>query len=106
MPDNKTIETIAMQMQVLHEDVKDMQSVLKELTTAITKLAIVEERQAQIAQSMERAFKAIEKVEARLTTLEQQAPMNKQTNAWADRLVIGIITVVFVFAAHKVGLIN
>lgn len=106
MPDNKTIETIAMQMQVLHEDVKDMQSVLKELTTAITKLAIVEERQAQIAQSMERAFKAIEKVEARLTTLEQQAPMNKQTNAWADRLVIGIITVVFLFAAHKVGLIN
>lgn len=106
MPDNKTIETIAMQMQVLHEDVKDMQSVLKELTTAITKLAIVEERQAQIAQSMERAFKAIEKVEGRLTTLEQQAPMNKQTNAWADRLVIGIITVVFLFAAHKIGLIN
>lgn len=105
MADNN-IDILAAKMEVLHQDVGEMKTVLRELTSAIAKLAVVEERQAQTAQAMERAFKAIEKVESRVSRLEETAPLTKQTNLWIDRLVVGVVTAVLVFGAHKIGLIT
>ena len=105
MPD-RTIELVAAKMEVLHEDVNDMKVVLKELTSAITKLAVVEERQAQTSQAVERAFKTLEKIESRLGVLEQQSQLTGRTNVWVERGVIGLATAVVLYAGHKVGIIH
>ena len=99
------IQVIAVRLDNLHADVSGMQEVLKELATAVTKLAIIEERQQQAAQSLERAFKALEKVEARLGTIEKSQPMQQQSSDWVTKGVWAAVCVVALFAAKKVGLV-
>lgn len=43
------IQVIAVRLDNLHADVYGMRDVLKELATAVTKLAVIEERQGQAA---------------------------------------------------------
>lgn len=96
---------LAVKLEMLHTDVVDVKTALQELSKAITKLALVEERQAQTAQALERAFAAIEKIESRLSTLEQTAPKSKETSRWVDRFVIGIVMAVMGYVGTKVGLL-
>lgn len=56
----------ALRLETLHRDVSEIKSALNELTRAITKLALIEERQTQAAQSLDRAFAALERLEARI----------------------------------------
>lgn len=104
MPEN--LELIAARMQSLHEDVTEMKDVLRELTSAITKLAVVEERQAQTSQAMERAFKTIEKIETRLSRLEQMAPITKQTTDWVGKAVWAAAAALIMLVAIKVGVVK
>ena len=90
---------------MLHSDVVDMKTALNELSKAITKLALVEERQAQTADAMERAFKAIGKVEDRLSALELAAPKTKETSVWVDRFILAAIVAVMGFAGTRLGLL-
>jgi hypothetical protein len=96
---------LTVKIDMLHSDVVDMKTALNELSKAITKLALVEERQAQTADAMERAFKAIGKVEDRLSKLELTAPKTKETSAWVDRFILGMVMVVMGFAGAKLGLL-
>lgn len=109
--DDVAIQIIASKLESLHGDVGDMKSVLKELTTAVTKLAIVEERQGQASLALERAFKALEKVEAwietlevRLSALEKAAPAAAQTSTWVNNAMWAAAAVAATFIAKKVGL--
>ena len=98
------IQVIAVRLDNLHEDVSGMRDVLKELATAVTKLAVIEERQTQSAQALERAFLALEKVESRISALEIAQPLQKQSADWVGRAVWAALAVVAVFSAKKVGL--
>ena len=101
MTDNSVLAT---KLEMLHGDVVDVKTALTELSKAITKLALVEERQAQTAEALERAFKAIGKIEDRLSALEQAAPKAKETSAWMDRFILGLLMLVMGFIGTKVGL--
>ena len=96
---------LAVKLNMLHSDVVDVKTALNELSKAITKLALVEERQSQTAEAMERAFKAIEKIEIRLSKLEESAPKAKETSAWMDHFVLGIMIAVMGYVGTKVGLL-
>lgn len=96
---------LAVKLDMLHSDVVDMKTALGELSKAITKLALVEERQSQTAEALERAFKAIGKIEDRLSALEQTAPKSKETSAWMDRFIIAIVVAVMGFVGTKLGLL-
>ena len=98
-------DAISIQLTQLHNDVDDMKLILKELTVAINRLAIVEERVAQTGQALERAFKALEKVEERVSGLEKQAVESTRTNHLADKAIWSAVTAIAVFAAHKIGLL-
>ena len=74
------VNVLTVKIDMLHSDVVDMKTALNELSKAITKLALVEERQAQTADAMERAFKAIGRIEDRVSALELTAPKTKETN--------------------------
>lgn len=96
---------LTVKIDMLHSDVVDMKTALNELSKAITKLALVEERQAQTANAMERAFKAIGKIEDRLSSLELTAPKTKETNTWVDRFILAIVVTAAGFAGTKLGML-
>lgn len=96
---------LTVKIDMLHSDVVDMKTALNELSKAITKLALVEERQAQTADSMERAFKAIGKIEDRLSSLELAAPKTKETNAWVDRFILALVMAVAGFVGTRLGML-
>lgn len=96
---------LTVKIDMLHSDVVDMKIAVNELSKAITKLALVEERQAQTADAMERAFKAIGKIEDRLSSLELAAPKTKETNAWVDRFILALVMAVAGFVGTKLGLL-
>lgn len=87
----KEMATLSARLETLHSDVSDIKSALKDLTTAITKLALIEERVAITANALERAFKTIGKIEERVAALELKAPLNERSNAWIDRFVMIVV---------------
>ena len=96
---------LTVKIDMLHSDVVDMKIAVNELSKAITKLALVEERQAQTADAMERAFKAIGKIEDRLSALELAAPKTKETNAWVDRFILALVMALAGFIGTKLGVL-
>jgi chromosome segregation ATPase len=90
-------------LDTLHEDVGEVKSALKELANAITKLALIEERQTQAATAQERAFGAIERIEKRVAKLEMQAPANKRVSVWVDRAMYASAGLLVMFVLKKAG---
>lgn len=104
-PHEATLAILSHRVEAMHEDFSEMRAVLKELTAAINKLALVEERQTQFAEAQERAFKVIAKIEERLAVLEKRSPESDRVRLWVDRAVIGAVAIIFLFVAKKVGLL-
>lgn len=67
------------------------------------KLALVEQQQGQTAQALERAFKAISKIDSRLGVLEQTQPKSKETSEWVDRFILAIVGCAAAFIGVKLG---
>lgn len=99
-------DVLALKLEVLHQDVGEIKSALTKLSDAITKLALVEQQQSQTADALERAFKAIGKIEERLSALEQTAPKHGETSAWVDRFILAIMIAVLGFIGSKIGLMT
>lgn len=92
-------------IETLHEDVGEMKSAINKLTDAVTKLALLEERQAHAASALERAFSALERVEARLHALEMHLPQTKRLNIWVDRATFAALGLLLMFVFKKTGLV-
>lgn len=90
----------------LREDVGDMKSVLKDLTVAITRLAVVEERQGQVTEAMSRVFNVLEKIELRVSTLERTSFSNDKTIAWIDKAIYAALGVAAMFILNKLGIVG
>lgn len=108
-------------LETLHGDVGEIKAALRDLTQAVTRLALVEERQAQSSAALDRAFRALERVEQRIAALElqtpdrldqrlvhleQQAPQSTRAAAWVDRAVWACAAAGAVYAAKSAGLMN
>lgn len=92
-------------LATLHTDVGEMKMAMKELTTAITKLALIEERQAHAAAAQERAFVVLSKLEARVSALESHAPSNKRISVWLDRATWAGLGLLAMMLFKKSGLL-
>ena len=66
------VNVLAERIDGLCVDMNEMKHGIAKMADALTKLAIVEERQTQTILAQERAFKALERVEERLRLHEQQ----------------------------------
>ncbi len=92
-------------LDTLHEDVGEVKNALKELANAITKLALIEERQTQAAAAQERAFVAIERIEERVAALEMQVPANKRVSVWVDRTMYASAGLLVMFVLKRTGVV-
>lgn len=108
-------------LETLHGDVGEIKAALRDLTQAVTRLALVEERQAQSSAALDRAFRALERVEQRIAALElqtpdrldqrlvhleQQAPQSTRAAAWVDRAVWACAAAGAVYVAKSAGLMH
>jgi hypothetical protein len=82
---------LSVRLDAFHADLSEVKTALTKLSEAITKLALVELTQAQTADTLERAFRAIENLQERTSKLEQSQVENKRTNIWVDRAVTGFL---------------
>ena len=101
MPD-ADINLLSVRLQSLHEDVGDIKGTLKDLTDAITKLALVEERLSVTMAAQERAFNAIAIVEKRIAVLEAKVPVTDNSMKWVDRGITAIVAAALMFIWEKV----
>jgi hypothetical protein len=97
------------QMKVLHGDITEMKGTLSRLTDAITKLALVEERQTRSAEALERAFVTIEKMSDRIGALERQLPMlmNQagRASGWVDKVMWAAVSGSAVYMLKAMGVL-
>ena len=96
---------ISHRMTALHNDFAEMKVVLRDLAAAITKLALIEERQSHAALEQGRTMKVLEKLEARVDKLEADAPLKAQTSHWVLSAVWAAAGLAVMFIGKKLGLI-
>ena len=89
---------LSTRLDSLHSDVQEIKSALTQLTAAITKLAIVEERQQRSSEALDRAFNALRNIEIRLSEIEKTLPMLRaesgKSAVWIDRVMWAFISIV------------
>ena len=85
------VNMLSARLQTLHTDVSDIKGTLKDLTSAINKLALVEERISNAVAAQERTFKALEKMEERIERLEKAQVIDDNTSKWIDRGIVAFV---------------
>lgn len=88
MPD-RDVNVVITRLSGLSEDVNELKDTLKQIASAVTRLALVEERQMQTNEALSRAFKGMDKIDTRLSVtehrvvaLERDVPLQKQASGW------------------------
>ena len=131
---DENMQVLATKIEDLAQDMSEMKHGIVKMADALTKLAIVEERQTQTILAQERAFKALERVEerqrthelvckdqdkevrqliadsnerlsARVGELEKAEPMQEQTGKWVMAAVWGAAGLLAMFVAKQLGLV-
>lgn len=75
-------------------DMVEIKQTMRELAATVSKLAVVEERQAATNDAIGRAFKDINKISDRVTVLEQSQPIQKQSSDFVQTAVKYIVAIV------------
>lgn len=128
------MQVLTTKIEGLSQDMNEMKHGIAKMADALTKLAIVEERQTQTILAQERAFKALERVEerqrthelvckdqdkevrqliadsnerlsARVGELEKAEPMQEQAGKWVLAAVWGAAGLLALFVAKQLGLV-
>ena len=131
--EDEKMQVLTTKIEGLSQDMNEMKHGIAKMADALTKLAIVEERQTQTILAQERAFKALERVEERQRThelvckdqdkevrqliadsnerlstrvaeLEKAEPMQEQTGKWVMAAVWGAAGLLALFVAKQLGL--
>ena len=107
------INVVITRLGILSDDVGELKETLRQIASAVTRLALVEERQMQTNEALSRAFKQIEKldlkltgIEQRLGTLERLQPLQQQTNGWVMTSVWIAAGAAVMFVAKKTGILS
>ena len=125
------MQVLATKIEDLAQDMNEMKHGITKMADALTKLAIVEERQTQTILAQERAFMALERVEerqrthellcrdqdkevrqlitdsnerlsARVGELEKAEPMQAQTSKWVTAGVWGALALLASFLVPRI----
>ena len=111
MPD-QDINVVITRLGLLSADVGELKETLREIASAVTRLALVEERQMQTNEALSRAFKQIDKLDLKLVGLEQRLialervqPIQQQTSSWVMSAVWAAAGAAVVFIAKKAGVL-
>ena len=85
------VNMLSARLQTLHTDVSDIKGTLKDLTQAINKLALVEERISNAVAAQERTFKMLERMEERIERLEKAQVLDDNSSKWMERGLVAVL---------------
>ena len=80
--DQSDLLVLSERFQALHADVSEIKSAIRDLAAAITKLALIEDRQSNVAAAQERLFASLARLELRVIELEKSSPANNSRPRW------------------------
>ena len=125
--DDAILQVVAEKVSNLHADMSDVKTTLKDsmkgMTEAFNKLIQLEERQANILENVSRVAKSsekaharidqilidsqakYEKIEARIDSLEKDAPMQKQASTWVMNAIYAIAAASIGYIAKMLGIL-
>ena len=103
--DTVRIERLTHHIARIRESQDKMEAALGKLADAVTRLALVEERQSATSTAIERLSEAIEKLDDRLRKLEIADPMQARSSEWVMNAVWAVAGLAAMFIAAKAGLI-
>ena len=98
------IERITHHIQRMREDQHAMRAAIECMSEAVTRLALVEERQAAASSAIDRMAQALEKLDERLRRLEVAEPMQAKAAEWVQSAVWAAAAAAVMFLAGKAGL--
>jgi hypothetical protein len=90
-PDNADIAVAIAKMEAISGDLAEVKVSMRELANAVSRLAVVEERQVATNESIGRAFKSIDALTVRVTGLEQSQPIQRQSSDFVQAAVKYIV---------------
>jgi len=99
------IERISHHIQRIREDQHAMRTAIERMSEAVTRLALVEERQAAASTAIERLVQSLEKLDERLRHLELAEQTQAKTAAWVQAALWALAAAAAMFIAKRVGLI-
>lgn len=79
-PDSPEIAVALSRMQAMSADLQEIKASMRDLASAVARLAVVEERQANTSDSIGRAFQEIDQLSKRIATIEKSQPLQNQTS--------------------------
>lgn len=95
----RTMSRLDARLEVLHQDVAEVKGAMHKLADAITKLAVIEERQSQVSGAVERAFLRIDSVQAQMASIEVRlaafSPAVSSASKWIDRGLVAAVALGF-----------
>lgn len=94
MPPDTDLAVAIAKIDTITSDLVELKSSMKEIASAVSRLAVVEERQTTTNDSIGRAFKQIDAVSARLTVIEQAQPIQKQSSDFVQKAIGYVVAVV------------
>ena len=98
------IERISHHIQRIREDQHAMRAAIERMSEAVTRLALVEERQTAASTAIERIVQSQEKLDERLRHLEVAEPMQAKAAEWMQSAVWAAAAAAVMFMAGKAGL--
>ena len=98
------IERLTHHMLSIRESVDEMKGAMKEMASAITRLALVEERQAAASGAIDRLAQTLKKIDKRLRKLEASEPLQAKTSEWVQSALWAAAAAALMFIADRVGL--
>jgi hypothetical protein len=99
------IIALARDIHHIKEGQESMRAAIEKMSDAVTRLAIIEERQAASSSAIDRIMKAVEKIDERVRTLEIAEPMQEKTSEWVQSAIWAGAAAAVMFVASKVGLL-
>ena len=98
------IERLTHHIQRIREDQHAMRAAIERMSEAVTRLALVEERQAAASTAIERLVQSLERLDERLRRLEAAEPMQAKATEWIQKAVWAAAAAAVMFVAGKKGL--
>ena len=105
------VSVIATKLDLLHKDMGELRNTQEKMADAITRFAVIEERQTAMMDAVKRAFNTIDEVrndsklmEIRIRNVETTNATNTKVSRWIEMGLLGIAVVVFQAVSKQVGL--
>lgn len=105
MSSETEIALLTHKVESLHEDMGEMKMVMRDVASALTKLALMDERQSKMIETQERIFGMIEKLEGRVNELEKSDTKHTQAATWVFAAVSGAAGLCGMYIAKSLGIL-